>query len=62
MNLFDLFAKISLDTSGYEKGIKEARSEMKDAEKDLKSVTETAKKTAQDYRSDVMKLANVYKQ
>lgn len=43
MDLFDLFAKISLDTKDYEKGIKKA------------------KKSAEEYKSDVMALAKTYK-
>lgn len=42
MNVFDLYAKISLDTSDYEKGLS------------------SAKKSAQDSKSDVVKLANQY--
>lgn len=43
MNLFTLFAKLGLDSSEYEKGLKKAQ------------------KSAQDYKSDVMKLASQYK-
>lgn len=43
MDVFDLYAKISLDTSEYESGVS------------------TAKKSSQQYKSDVMKLATQYK-
>lgn len=50
MNVFDLFARIGLDTSEYEKGIKRAS-----------KMTDEVKKPLSDYKKDVMKLAQQYK-
>lgn len=55
MNLFDLYAKISLDTSDYEKGINSTKKSMSEYKKDVMQLAQTYKKQGMDMSAAMKK-------